>query len=72
MHRDEDGAVRLVTAPLRLDDLLALALDEIDQYGADSSQVQGRIGTLLMDLLDAALPEHRPVLLARLARRAPA
>ena len=70
VHRDQDGTVRLLTPPLLLVDLLALALDEIEQYGSDSQQVQARVDTLLTDLLDAALPEHQPALLARQQRRA--
>ncbi len=70
LHRDEDGTLRLVMPPASFPDLLALALDEIEQYGHDSLQVQGRIDELLTDLAEAALPEHRPAVLARLRTRA--
>ena len=69
VHRDEDGVVRLLTPPTLLADHLALALDEVEQYGEDARQVQDRVDALLADLLDAALPEHRAVVLARQRRR---
>jgi uncharacterized membrane protein len=65
-HADDAGNVRLHLPPPRLEDFLALALDEVEQYGADSIQVQQRLEALGTDLRAAALPEHRPVLDARL------
>lgn len=61
LHRDGEHTVRLVTPPERFTDYLNLALEEIDQYGAESLQVQQRIGALLSDLASAARPEHRAV-----------
>lgn len=72
VHVDDGDRIRLVTQPLRVRDVLHLALDEIDQYGAEAIQVQDRIGVLLRELALAALPEHRGVVEAyeagRLAR----
>jgi uncharacterized membrane protein len=65
-HADDAGKLRLHLRPPRLEDFLALALDEVEQYGADSIQVQQRLDALRTDLRAAALPEHRPVLNARL------
>ncbi len=61
LHRGDDKAVRLVTPPERFADYLDLALQEIDQYGADALQVQRRIEALLTDVAAAARPEHRAV-----------
>lgn len=69
VHLDGDGRVRLLSRPLRLDDVLSLALDEIDQYGAQASQVQARITGLLHDLAQAAIPEHRDPVQAYARRR---
>jgi uncharacterized membrane protein len=69
LHADSSGAVRLVMPPDRLEDHLALALDEIEQYGADALPVQRRIDALLVDLAAAALPEHRAAVRERQLRR---
>jgi uncharacterized membrane protein len=69
VHLDDDGALRLVVPPERLEDYLSLALDEIEHYGADDRQVQSRIDALLDDVAAAALPEHRPDVEERCARR---
>jgi uncharacterized membrane protein len=69
VHRDADDRVRLLTPATRFEDFLTLALDEVDQYGADAAQVQARIDGLLLDLATAALPEHRQAVLAAQARR---
>jgi uncharacterized membrane protein len=69
IHVDTDGTVRLLTRALRLGDLLSLALDEIDQYGAEATQVQSRIASLLDDLEPAATPEHRSQVRAYARRR---
>ncbi len=63
-----DGQVRLVRPPVRFGDLLALALDEIEQYGADALPVRHRIRALLTELASAALPAHRQAVEDRLAR----
>lgn len=59
LHYDQDGLVRLVMPPESFSDYLDLALQEIDQYGAEVRQVQRRIDALLADLATVALPEHR-------------
>lgn len=69
-HADEEGQIRLYLPQPCFEDYLALALDESDQYGADSLQVQQRITALLADVRAAALPEHRAPLDARIAARA--
>jgi uncharacterized membrane protein len=70
-HRDAEGTLRLLLPADSFADYLALALDEIEQYGADTLQVQQKIRALLRDLGSAARPEHRPALEAReVARRA--
>lgn len=64
---DEDGVLRWVRPAETLDGFLSLALCEVEQYGADSLPVCHRIDALLADLLAAALPQHRPAVVA--ARR---
>jgi uncharacterized membrane protein len=70
VHLDDDGAVRLVVPPDRLADYLALALDEVEQYGEDTLQVNRRVDLLLGDLAAAALPQHRDAVEARRSQRA--
>ena len=67
-HRDEDGQLRLLLPGETFEDYLSLALDEVEQYGADSIQTQQKLRTMLTDLRAAARPEHRDALDARLAR----
>ena len=43
-----------------LADYLNLAVDEIAHWGADVERVQQRLGVMLRDLNDAAIPTHRP------------
>jgi uncharacterized membrane protein len=69
-YRDDEGRVRLVTPPERFEDYLALSLDTIEQYGADSTAVQTRVDVLLRDLEAAAVPEHRGPLQERRRGRA--
>ena len=69
VYADDGGRPRLYLPPPRFEDFVALALDEAEQYGADSLQVQQRITALLDDVCAAALPGHRPVLEARIAAR---
>ena len=69
-HADAEGQIRLYLPQPHFADYLSLALDESDQYGADSIQVQQRITALLEDVRAAALPEHRAPLDARIAARA--
>ena len=60
---DEAGITRLVFPTMRWGDFVALGLDEIRHYGADSLQVTRRLHDLLDDLL-TVVPEDRraPVL----------
>lgn len=69
VYADEEGRLRLYLPPPSFASYLALALEEADQYGADSIQVQQRIDALLADVCAAALPEHQPDLEARIAAR---
>lgn len=69
VHTDDEGHPRLLLPPERLADFLALALDEVEQYGRDHRPVQQRIDDLLDDVLSAARPEHRAALEQRQARR---
>ena len=59
VHTDGEGRVRLVVPPERFEDYLALALDEVEQYGEDALPVQHRVRALLDDLRSAAIAEHR-------------
>lgn len=68
-HADDEGQIRLYLPPPLFADFLALSLDEVEQYGAESIQVQQRVTALLDDICDAALPEHRPVIESRIAAR---
>jgi uncharacterized membrane protein len=59
--RDAAGQVRVVRANLPTwEDVLALALLEVQQYGRDSYQVQRRIGVLLRRLTAELPPVRRP------------
>jgi len=70
LHTDDEGTVRLVVPPERFEDYLTLALQGIDQYGADARPVQERMHQLLADVGLAARPEHRPALERLQAERA--
>jgi uncharacterized membrane protein len=63
---DEDGVPRVVHPTVTWDEVVALALDEIRNKGADSLQVQQRMERLLRDLLRWAPAERRPPLERRL------
>lgn len=60
--RDGRGVVRVVRAVASWDDLVALALTEIHQYGHDAYQVQRRLSALLRDLPEVLPAERRSVL----------
>ena len=67
--RDADGELRVVYAAAPTwEDLLSLALAEIQYYGRDAVQVERRIGALLRRLLVELPPARRPAV-ERLARR---
>lgn len=57
-----DRRVRLVVPVVQWDELVALALDEIRQYGHSSIQVHMRLRSLIDDLSTVATPEHLPAL----------
>jgi len=57
---DATGTLRLIFPTPTWEDYLALAFDEIRQYGATSIQVMRRLRSALMDLADAVpVPERR-------------
>jgi len=64
---DQHGVIRVIRAVPSWDDLVTLALTEIQQYGRDSFQVQRRLATLLSDLFEL-LPTHRRPVIERFAR----
>lgn len=64
---DDDGVVRVVHRPQTVADLLELAVAEIAHWGSDSLQVPTRLRTMLDDLAEVALPQHREAIAA--ARR---
>jgi uncharacterized membrane protein len=57
--RDGDGRLRVLIETRRWEDLLALALTEIRDYGATATQVTRRLGALLECLAARVRPEHR-------------
>lgn len=59
--------VRLIRAVPSWDDLVAVALTEIHQYGSESFQVQRRLGAMLHDLAKL-VPPNRRMALDRFAR----
>lgn len=64
---DAAGAVRVRFPAPRWDMFVALAFDEVMQYGAGSLQVARRLRALLADLLAAAPPGRREAVAGRLA-----
>src|SRR3954454_22898652 len=77
--RDRDGRLRVLIETRRWEDLLALALTEIREYGATATQITRRLGALLECLAARVRPEHRAAVAERaseleaaLERRAPA
>jgi len=69
VHTDEAADVRFVMPADRIEDYLHLALDGIDQYGADARPVQQRLDALLADIAEAALPAYRTAFDDIIARR---
>jgi uncharacterized membrane protein len=57
--RDANFVLRLIFPMPTWEDYLALAFDEIRQYGADSVQVMRRLRAALMDLTDIVTAETR-------------
>ena len=68
LHDDEDGVLRFVESPRQWVELLDLALEEIVDAGAGSSQIHRRVRALLDDLAGVALAERRPAIRHQLAR----
>jgi uncharacterized membrane protein len=64
---DDSGVVRIVRAVPSWDDLVALALTEIHQYGRDSFQVQRRLSAILHDL-PRLVPQARRAAIVRFAQ----
>jgi uncharacterized membrane protein len=62
--RDSAGHPRLIVPQYRFADFLNLAIGEIWHYGADAAQVPARLAAMLTDLHTAALPAHRPEIVA--------
>ncbi|GAB2492331.1 DUF2254 domain-containing protein [Luteococcus sediminum] len=65
--RDEEGIIRVVWRPQRIEDLIELAFTEIVHYGKDAPQVRGRLVEILTDLLEVARPPYHDVLARHLA-----
>ena len=65
--RDAEGTPRVLLGERRWEDLLALALTEIRDYGAASTQVTRRVRALLDDLARRVRPEHRAAVAEQLA-----
>jgi uncharacterized membrane protein len=65
-HLDPEGRLRLIVPVYSFRAMLALALDEIEHYGASDVQVPRRLRAMLIDLADVALPAYRSVLNQRL------
>lgn len=63
---DDDGRLRLVVAMPAWEDFVAVAVTEIRQYGASSTQVARRLRAVLDDLLAGAPESRRPALVAQL------
>lgn len=59
---DDDGVARLRIRPATVADLLALGVEEVAHYGADSRQIPRRLADLLDELDDVALDRHRTAL----------
>ena len=65
--RDGDGRLRVLVETRRWEDLLALALTEIRDYGATATQITRRLAALLNELAGRVRPEHRPAVAAQMA-----
>jgi uncharacterized membrane protein len=55
----ESGRLAVHVPQPELKDHIDLAVDEIAHWGADVERVQRRLGVMLRDVYDAALPVHR-------------
>ncbi|WP_226913300.1 DUF2254 domain-containing protein [Gephyromycinifex aptenodytis] len=59
---DEDGNVRVVHPPQSIEDLIDLAVAEINHYGKGSLQVPRRLRVMLDDLEDVSLQRYLPAI----------
>ncbi len=66
--RTPDGRLAVVLPEAELGEHLAVAVDEVARWGADSPRVQRRLRAMLRDLATVALPPHRPAIGRQLAR----
>ena len=64
-----DGIVRVVAPQPTWDDYVALALDEISHWGADSIQVERRVAAMLDDLTGVVSVDRLPAIEERRHRR---
>jgi uncharacterized membrane protein len=64
---DTDGVPRLFYRPLRWEELVHLAFDELRDYGASSRQVARRLRAALLELMEAVPDPRRPPVEAQLA-----
>ncbi len=62
---DEQGALRLVFPTPSWEDYLALAFDEIRQFGASSVQVMRRLRSALLGLMDSVTEANRKAVVQR-------
>ena len=62
---DEKGVVRLVFPTPTWEDYLALAFDEIRQFGAGSVQVMRRLRSALLGLMDSVIETERKAVVER-------
>lgn len=70
-HRyDEQGRLRVIAAPIRFDELVDAAFDQIRHYGRDNLVVMGRLLETLARVGEAAADEWRRTPLLRQARLA--
>jgi uncharacterized membrane protein len=67
-YRDEAGVLRMVIPGQRWEDLLALGVTEIREYGAPSIQVARRLRATLEALRVTVLPDYIPAVDDELAR----
>jgi uncharacterized membrane protein len=70
--RDGSGRPRVLIVTRRWEDLLALALTEIREYGATSTQTTRRLAALLEHLAARVRPEHRAAVEEQIAELAAA
>ena len=66
IHRDADGAPRLLVRTMDWEDYVHLAFDEVRMVGAGSPQVVRRLVAVLQDLERLAPEDRRPPLVEQL------